>query len=377
MAQRYRFRMSPHADAASIVGGSAQSVNYRFTILTDGLIRYEWAHDGVFEDRASTFAIFRKLAVPKFRVVENVDGMGGLEIVTERMRLSYDGKRFSMNGLKVDVLGNVSDWHSTWRFGMEIGDLGGTARTLDEADGRIPLLPGVLSRNGFAGVDDSQTMLFEEDGWVGVRNAGDRVDGYLFCYGRDYRQGLKAFFEVSGKPPLLPRWSLGNWWSRYYDYTEKTYIELMDRFKKEEMPLSVGVIDMGWHHVDKVDPKHGSGWTGYSWNKEMFPDPKSFTKQLQERDIKLTLNVHPADGIRSFEDQYEKLAKEIGHDTKDKDPITFDVTNRKFMDGYFDILHRELEEDGVDFWWVDWVCEFSIASNNSKIDLAPATRSIF
>lgn len=66
------------------------------------------------------------------------------------------------------------------------------------------------------------------------------------------------------------------------------------------------------------------------------------------------MNVHPADGVRSFEDNYEKLAKEIGHETKDEDPISFDVTSQKFLDGYFDIIHRELEHDGVDFWWVDW-----------------------
>lgn len=360
MAHRYKFATSPLADAASIVGGASKGVKYRFTILTDGLIRYEYADDGHFEDRASTFAIFRKHPVPKFRVNDDVDGSGGLEIVTDRFRLSYDGKKFSTNGLKVDVLGNVSDWHSVWRFGMEIGDLGGTARTLDEADGRIPLLPGVLSRNGFAGVDDSDTMLFEDDGWVGVRKPGYRVDGYLFTYGHDYRQALKAFFDVSGKPPLLPRWSLGNWWSRYYDYTEQSYIELMDKFKEEKVPLSVGVIDMGWHHVDKVDPKHGSGWTGYSWNKDFFPDPRRFTKQLKDRDIKLTLNVHPMDGIRSFEDQYEKLADAMGHNSDNGDPIAFDVTSRKFMDGYFDIVHRELEEDGVDFWWVDWVSHSAI-----------------
>lgn len=247
MAHRYKFPMSPLADPAAIVGG--KGVNYRFTVLTDGLIRYEYAHDGHFEDRASTFAIFRNLPVPKFRVLDQGDDL--LEIVTDRMRLSYDKKQFSTNGLMVACLGNISDWHSVWRYGQECGDLGGTARTLDEADGAIPLLPGILSRNGYANVEDSRTMLFEEDGWVGVRKPGERVDGYLFTYGHDFRDAIKAFYQVSGKPPLLPRWALGNWWSRYYAYQQDDYIKLMDKFKSKEIPLSVGVIDMDWHHVDK------------------------------------------------------------------------------------------------------------------------------
>lgn len=350
MSHRYKFAKAPVADAAAIVGGDGKK--YRFTMLTDGLIRYEYAEDGQFEDRASTFALFRKLPVPKFRVIDLEDG--GLQIVTARARLTYDRKSFTTNGLKAEVLGNVSDWKSVWRYGSTTWNLGGTARTLDEANGKIPLMEGILSRNGFAAVEDSDTMLFEEDGWVGVRKPGDRVDGYIFLYGTDYRDALKAFFTLSGKPPLLPRWALGNWWSRYYPYTQDGYIELMDKFKQEEVPLSIGVIDMDWHHVDSVDPKYGSGWTGYSWNKEFFPDPKEFTKQLHDRDVKLTLNVHPADGIRAFEDCYKKLAEHMDQDTDHEDPVQFDVTSKKFLDGYFDIVHRDLEKDGVDFWWIDW-----------------------
>lgn len=50
----------------------------------------------------------------------------------------------------------------------------------------------------------------------------------------------------------------------------------MDRFKREGIPFTTSVIDMDWHRVDDVDPKYGSGWTGYSWNRELFPDPPAF-----------------------------------------------------------------------------------------------------
>ena len=29
-------------------------------------------------------------------------------------------------------------------------------------------------------------------------------------------------------------------------------------------------------------------------------------------------------------------------------------TNPKFLENYFEIVHHPLEEDGVDFWWLDW-----------------------
>ena len=46
----------------------------------------------------------------------------------------------------------------------------------------------------------------------------------------------------------------------------------MDKFQEKNIPFTVAVIDMDWHVTD-VDPKYGSGWTGYTWNKELFPDP--------------------------------------------------------------------------------------------------------
>lgn len=84
---------------------------------------------------------------------------------------------------------------------------------------------------------------------------------------------------------MLPRFALGNWWSRYYEYSEESYLKLMKRFEKENVPFSVAVIDMDWHKV-QIDPKYGSGWTGFSWNRELFPDPKRFIDALHEKGMR-------------------------------------------------------------------------------------------
>ncbi|KAJ9664860.1 hypothetical protein H2201_005081 [Coniosporium apollinis] len=344
---RYNFPRKPLANPEAIVKGNT----YRFTVLTDGLIRYEWAEDGQFEDRASTFAINRQLPVPEFKVYDSDDT---LEIVTNRFHLTYDKKRFTPSGFLVVVHGKITQWGSQWRYGLpDRANLGGTARTLDEADGRIPLETGVLSRHGFSAIDDSKSMVFEEDGWVGIRKPGDRVDGYLFTYGTDYKESMKAFYTVSGSQPMIPRWALGNWWSRYHAYNADEYVELMDKFKSSEIPFSVAVLDMDWHYVleERVT---SAGWTGYSWDHRLFPDPKGFCDEMHRRNLKVTLNDHPADGVHAFENIYEEMAKALGHDTSHKKPILFDPTNRKFFDAFFDILHRDLENDGVDFWWIDW-----------------------
>lgn len=354
--QRQNYPTSPIAHPKAVVGGK-DGLKYRFTVLTSGLVRYEYADDGVFEDRASSFVIHRDLPVPEFHVVDQEDG---LQIYTEKFHLYYDKKPFDASGLSAHIKGNVTDWKNMWRYGggiyQEEYQLHGTARTLDEANGRIPLQDGVLSRNGYSTIDDSESMLFMDDGNVSGRRPGHRIDGYLFTFGWDLKQAMKDFYAVSGKQPLIPRWALGNWWSRYYQYTDKSYIELMNRFRDEDIPFSVGVLDMDWHWVDdeRVDKSGFTGWTGYSWNTNLFPDPKKFLNELHDRGIKITPNDHPADGIASYEDVYPEVCKALGLDANAGEPIKFDIANSKFRDAYFDIVLKKLEDDGIDFWWIDW-----------------------
>jgi len=350
---RSHFPVRAVANSKVIVGGGSH--HYRFTILTPGLLRYEWAPDRQFEDRASVFAINRELPVPEFRVVNKP---GSIEIITANFYLTYDdGEAFSPSSLSAGIKGTFGCHSSVWRYGEECENMGGTARTLDEADGRIPLGPGVVSKKGYTTIDDSASMLFDNDGFVATRRPGPgRIDGYLFAYGHDYAGAVKALYVLSGSQPLLPRWALGNWWSRYYAYSDKEYLTLMDRFQEEKIPFSVAVLDMDWHIVDdpKVRASGKTGWTGYSWNNKLFPEPEQFLLELHKRKLKVSVNDHPADGVQSYEDLYPAMAKALGQSMKDKDPIHFDITDRKFLDAFFDVLHRAIEDQGVDFWWIDW-----------------------
>ncbi|KIW01961.1 uncharacterized protein PV09_06798 [Verruconis gallopava] len=344
---QYKFPSSPIANPEAVVRGP----NYRFSLLNNNVIRYEWAADGVFEDRASTFVINRNFPKPNFHVV---DQEHQLEIITPPFQLTYDKQRFSPNGLFAAVNGKQLKWGIEWRYGVKDKfNLGGTARTLDDIDGRIDMGQGVISRAGYAEIDDTNSMLFDGNGFVTTRRPGDRIDGYLFFYGLDFKAAMKSFYAISGEQPAIPRWCLGNWWSRYHAYEQEEYLELIDKFKDQKIPLSVAVIDMDWHWVSEAFVPH-AGWTGYSWNTQLFPNPEKFQKELHDRALRVTLNDHPRDGVHSHEDAYEELAEVLGHDASSKAPILFDPTSPKFMHAFLNVLHRKLEKQGCDFWWIDW-----------------------
>lgn len=345
MEELYRIKTEGHAEDATIIQGE----KYRFTVLTEEMIRLEYCEDGQFEDRATQCVIDRKFKVPEYQVIENEES---LEIITDKIHLVYNKQKFTDYGLSVQVRGNISVYHSIWHFGEEATDLRGTARTLDEADGAIELEHGIISRFGYGILDDSRSLVITEDGWVEPRKE-DCIDIYFLGYGHEYEHCLKDYYHLTGKTPLLPRYALGNWWSRFYRYNDQEYKALMTRFEKEEIPFSVSVIDMDWHLVD-IDPKYGSGWTGYTWNKELFPDPKEFMTWLHDHRLKVTLNVHPAGGVQAHEEKYKEMAEAMGRDWEKEEPVNFDVTDQKFLKAYFEYLHHPNEEEGVDFWWLDW-----------------------
>lgn len=327
-----------------------QGEKYRFTVLTPALIRMEYSAQGEFVDRRTQTVVNREFPEPSFGVKETGEM---LEIVTSALRLRYRKGEFSPAGLQVRVNGQFGAWSSVWNYQDVQKDLGGTARTLDGADGEIVLEGGVLSTQGWTVLDDSKSLLLDENGWVAKRKDPEGKDLYFFGYGREYIKCLQDFHALTGEVPLLPRFALGNWWSRYYRYTQNSYLALMERFREENIPFTVAVLDMDWH-VTKVDPKYGTGWTGYTWNRELFPDPQGFLRMLHERGMKVTLNVHPADGVRAFEECYPDFAAYMGMDPQEGEPVSFEIGNPQFVKGYFSCVHHPLEEQGVDFWWIDW-----------------------
>jgi alpha-glucosidase (family GH31 glycosyl hydrolase) len=355
----------------------------RFTVLTPRLIRMEWAADGKFEDHASFVFLNRRMPVPKFSMMlgQTSSAAKQVSIETSALKLTYtpgagDG-RFTADNLALSFSLNGKD--VVWHPGMEdSGNLMGTTRTLDGARGNKlghgEMEPGLMSRDGWTVVDDSTRPLFDSTNfsftngeksswpWVLLRPAGEHQDLYFFGYGHDYKGELGDYIRVAGRIPLPPRFAFGTWWSRYWAYSDQELDELVRGFHENDTPLDVLVIDMDWHinqrqleaegQVDQAG--EGLGWTGYSWNKLLFPDPEQFLKNIHEQGLKATLNMHPASGVQPWETAYPAMAKAMGVDPATKKYVPFDITNKKFAMNYMDLLHHPLERQGIDFWWLDW-----------------------
>jgi alpha-glucosidase (family GH31 glycosyl hydrolase) len=119
--------------------------------------------------------------------------------------------------------------------------------------------------------------------------------GISFGYGHNYRKALGDYVRVAGRIPLPPRFAFGAWWSRYWAYSDQEIEEIIRGFRENDTPLDVFVIDMDWHinndqlkAMGEVINRQSLGWTGYSWNKLLFPDPTQFLSRLHAYGLKTT-----------------------------------------------------------------------------------------
>lgn len=325
-----------------------QGDKFRISILTERLIRLEYNDKGLFEDRPTELVWNRNFTVPKFDLKEDENF---IELATSYFTLYYTKNKKFYGGrinqtanLKVDVKGSDRYWYYKH---PEVRNYGAPAILLSE-DGKTKYQKGLFSIDGFVSIDDSKTNIMLETGEVEKR-LDNQIDVYLFVYLKDFNLCLKDYFELTGKPALLPRYALGNWWCRNNAYSDIELKELVDEFGNKDIPVSIFLLDKDWHKRTYNKKDHLK--TGFTWNKELFKSPVDMTKYLHSKGIRLGLSVNPTEGIYSIDDYYEKAKEYLPADKNGV--IPFNIFDPKFVDVYLKLFIHPLDTLGADFFWLD------------------------
>ncbi len=233
--------------------------------------------------------------------------------------------------------------------------LGGYRRSLDGVSGYTVTTPGLLYQDGWSLIDDTTSALYT-NGAVTQRPGHGGLsyqDGYVFGYGHDYQRALSDLATLTGPSELLPRWAYGVWYSEYYDRTAAQYEDtILPKFRADGVPLDVLVTD--------TDFKSPSTWDGWEMDPAKFPDPKAFFDWSASQGLHNTLNIHPSIGSSDPQfTQAQTTAK--GGLTAQGGDYVFDWGNPDQLQAYLD-LHQTMEQQGADFWWLDWCCDASYSS---------------
>ena len=338
-----------------------------------------YSEQAKFEDRATFTIVNRKLDAPQFTKSEDDTY---LYITTSNLKLKYrkgtDPRTLpaSPSNLTITISGNGVS--SVWYPGKpDPLNLKGTSRTLDGLMGeskRAEMENGLVSRSGWAVIDDSWASPRSDGGrsyalspnsdmgypWWTQRADNHAMDTYVLGYGHNYKKALADYTKIAGNIPLPPNYVFGYWYSKYSSYSADDYRNIMSDLKTNKIPTDVMVIDMDWHwNGNAYSQSEGrGGWTGWSWNTNLIPNPKGLLSEMHSQNFKTALNLHPADGINQIESPtyFAAMNSELGgkYLNDNRDNINWSLDYTDFTKSFFKNIIRDHESEGVDFWWIDW-----------------------
>ena len=322
-----------------------RSTTYRITVLTERLIRLEYSENGVFNNYETAIVKNRRFEVPEY--IKHEDDTI-LKIETRYFVLSYLKKApFNSRTIKVKSKNRSEEWY----YGQkEVKNFNSTSMSLDNMTKMPELEKGLFSLTGIASIDDTNSMCFDENRNVVVFDKHkEYVDIYLFVYDKDFALCLKDYYELTGYPQMIPRYALGNWWSKECDYKDSEVLDKIDKFRMHDIPLSVFLLDNGWSRRDSKFPNINNG---FSFNEKLYPNPPEFIKNVHDNNVKLGLKINPQCGIYPFESNYSYVSQYLA--TNKDGYIDFSINNLKSVDVLFKVLTHPLESIGVDFFWNDY-----------------------
>ena len=151
---------------------------------------------------------------------------------------------------------------------------------------------------------------------------------------------IATYRELTGQCPPMPEWALGYIHCRERFHSSEEILQTANRFKKEEMPISVIVQD--WQYWGKY------GWNSMQFDEQYYPDPKALTDSLHKMDIRLMVSVW------SKIDKNSTVGRQMVQDNyyiPNTDWIDF--FNPDAAAAYWKNFNERLVPLGIDAWWQD------------------------
>lgn len=306
---------------------------YRFSILSPRLIRIEYNKDNKFENRATSLVVKRNFGSTNFTVEQTELS---LTITTEYFTLTYvKGTPMNSKNLKVKVNGTDREWYPSHK---EIRNLGSINYSLDYLENNLKLDKGLYSFDGFATLDDSTNLVLENDNFIPREPT---YDMYLFVYNKDLGLCLQDYFNLTGYPPMIPRYTLGTWWYKNDPYNMYDIDNILKEFYDNHLPISVFLLGDKWHNREE----------NFTYDRTLF-DTNILNKYYKSKRVKFGLTINPELPIYPKDPLFNTLSNAINN--YDNKYLSFIPLNNNTISIYLNTVISNLKSTGINIFNIDY-----------------------
>jgi len=306
--------------------------NYRFSVLTPRLIRIEYNKNGTFEDRATSLVVNRLFGDSKFSMANDEVS---IKIETEYFTLTYvKEKPIAGNNIKVMINGTDKEWYPGHK---EIRNVGSIGYSLDDMTNNLKLGKGLYSLDGFVLIDDSKNFVIDNEVFLPRE---ETTDLYLFAYRSDLGLCLQDYFMLTGYPPMIPRYALGNWWYKNDVYNMNTIDDILKQFSDNKIPISVFLLGDRWHN--NVE--------NYMYDKSLF-DLQSINNYYHSKTQEFGLTINPTLPINGNDPLYNTISQYL---QANKNGVSLIPLNNNTISAYLNLIVNNLLSSGIKIFNIDY-----------------------
>lgn len=234
-------------------------------------------------------------------------------------------------------------------------DYSGSRVHLQQAN-RDVAVPMLMSPKGFgvlwnnASVTDIDAHMPASPEPLVIRSeAGAGVD-YHFIYGPELDDVVGGYRDLTGRAPMMARWTWGLWQSKEHYKTQDELLGVAARYREMKVPFDAVVQD--WQYWSQ------GGWGEHVMEPARFPDPKSMIKKLHEQNVHAIISVWARfdTGTRNTAELdragalYPKTYPNVYPAGQGRWYDAYSASARQL---YWEQINRNLGQANWDGWWLD------------------------
>jgi len=113
---------------------------------------------------------------------------------------------------------------------------------------------------------------------------------YYFIHHTLVKDIIASYTWLTGRTPIPPKWSLGYQQCRWSYFPESDFLSTAAKFRERRIPIDLMYLDI--HYMDQ--------YKVFTWDDQMFPDPKGTANKLKDLDMHVAVIIDP--GVKIADD---------------------------------------------------------------------------